>query len=106
MERVMFMISDSLFGRGDSFSDKISNRYTVFILGTFAMLMTGRQYVSAPMYCYCDKQQTKEQCEYVNQVYRHFQIMPTRYCYTHNNVNKVLSLSINVNRYCHSQLIL
>ena len=61
-------IGDPRVGGGDSHTDRLNCRYTVYILVIFAILVMTRQYAGDPIGCWCPAEFPKSQVEFTNQV--------------------------------------
>lgn len=61
-------ISDARKGGGDTFSDRLSSRYTVFLLIIFSIIVTTRHIVGSPISCWCPPLFTSSQIDYTNKV--------------------------------------
>ncbi|CAD5116783.1 DgyrCDS5632 [Dimorphilus gyrociliatus] len=61
-------ISDARKGGGDSFSDRLSSRYTVFLLIIFSVIVTTRHIVGSPISCWCPPVFTSSHIDYTNKV--------------------------------------
>ena len=59
---------DPRLGGGDSFCDRLSCRYTVFLLIIFSLLVTTKHYVGDPISCWCPDHFTDSQVDYANQI--------------------------------------
>ena len=71
MERISAMIGDlgdARVGGADSFSDRLSCRYTVFIFVLLAFFVTARHYVGEPIGCWCPAHFTDSHVDYTNKV--------------------------------------
>lgn len=71
MDKLLIFLSDvgdARVGGADSYSDRLSCRYTVFILSFFTLIVTARQYFNAPISCWCPKEFSSSQFEYVDWV--------------------------------------
>ena len=71
MERLTALIadiSDPRVGGGDNFFDRLSCRFTVYLLVIFALLVTTRHYVGEPIGCWCPSHFTTSHVDYTNKV--------------------------------------
>lgn len=71
MDKLLVLLSDvgdARIGGADSYSDRLNCKYTVFILAFFTLMVTARQYVKAPISCWCPKEFASSQVSYVDKV--------------------------------------
>lgn len=71
MDKLLIFLSDvgdARVGGADSYSDRLSCRYTVFILSFFTLIVTARQYFKAPISCWCPKEFSTSHVAYVDRV--------------------------------------
>ena len=54
-------VKDFRLGGGDSFSDRLSCRYTAAILVMFALMVTTKHYMGEPISCWCPSHLTDAQ---------------------------------------------
>lgn len=59
---------DSEIQGADSYTDRLSNRYTVILLVTFCLMHTSQFYFGAPIGCFCPSHFNRGQVDYVNKV--------------------------------------
>lgn len=59
---------DPRVGGADSFCDRLSCRFTVFVLVVFATLVTARHYVGEPISCWCPPHFTSSHVDFTNKV--------------------------------------
>ena len=74
MERLLMLLgdfSDPLIGGADSFADRLSCSYTVFVLGLCALSVTTTNYIGEPVSCWCPPHFTDAHKEYTNRVKRY-----------------------------------
>ena len=73
MERLAMALGmgqkDSRLGGGDSFVDRLSCSYTVFVLGIFAVSVTANQWLGeVPISCWCPAHFTDSHKDFTNKV--------------------------------------
>lgn len=71
MDKLVLLIqdvSDPRVGAANSFSDRLNHRFTVSILGVFALIITTRQYVGEPISCWCPVYFSSSNVDYTNKV--------------------------------------
>lgn len=61
-------LSDARIGGGDSFTDRLSNRYTTFLLVILSIVITTNHYVGEPISCWCPAHFTSSHIDYTNKV--------------------------------------
>ena len=61
-------VSQTKLGGGDSFTDQLSCKYTVYILSLVVILSTTRVFIDEPISCYCPTHFTDNQVEYTKKV--------------------------------------
>lgn len=71
MDKLLTIFGDihhAKIGGGDSFSDQLNCKYTVYILCLIAILSTTRVFVDEPISCYCPSQFTSSQVDFTKKV--------------------------------------
>ena len=71
MDKLLTIFGDihhTKLGGGDSFTDQLNCKYTVYILCLVAILSTTRVFVDEPISCYCPAQFTGSQVDYTKKV--------------------------------------
>ena len=63
--------SDPLIGGADSFADRLSCSYTVFVLGLCTLFVTTTNHVGEPVSCWCPPHFTGAHVDYTNRVTGH-----------------------------------
>ena len=59
-------IGDTKTRNDDDFIDKMSHRYSTFVLVVFAIVVSTKQYVGEPINCWCPAQFTDNHEDYTN----------------------------------------
>nr|ABB16292.1 innexin 11 [Hirudo medicinalis]AFC34069.1 INX9B [Hirudo verbana] len=73
-------VSQTKLGGGDSFTDQLSCKYTVYILSLVVILSTTRVFIDEPISCYCPTHFTDNQVEYTKKT---CWVMNTQYIEAH-----------------------
>ena len=71
MEMLLSTLSygnDPQSGGGDSFCDRLSCRYTIFVLSVLALFVTSRVHLGDPMRCWCPSHFKSSHIAYANKV--------------------------------------
>ena len=61
-------VKDFRLGGGDSFSDRLSCRYTAVILVLFALMVTTKHYMGDPISCWCPSHLTDAQVSWEDNI--------------------------------------
>ena len=72
--------NDPQSGGGDSFCDRLSCRYTIFVLSVLALFVTSRVHLGDPMRCWCPSHFKPSHIAYANKVGQYTNCICVRVC--------------------------